>query len=162
MLFVSKEIMGHLKLEYFTVKYPLIPSTLEFMTQILVLHNYNWMLKFFRYPVHSLASLSSHAGAPSITNFLFNHQSQTLTCISSGGPATTVSWMKNGRQIGTDGAQFSQTQIVMQTSSTTYLNNLVFRTFEIAGNYSCTVSNARGIASSMTSIVLHSKPIKLM
>ena len=76
--------------------------------------------------------------------------------MSSGGPATTVSWTHNGQQIEADSALFLQTQIVTQTSSATYLNNLAFRTNEIAGNYSCTVSNARGSMSS-TSIELHGK-----
>ena len=99
-----------------------------------------------------------YAGTPTVTSLSFDHQSQTLTCTSSGGPATTVSWTNNGVQIEADSTRFSQTQIVMQASSATYLNNLAFKTIEIAGNYSCTVSNARGSVSSMTSIELHSKP----
>ena len=35
-------------------------------------------------------------GSPSITSVLFDRDNTTLTCTSTGGPPTSVTWWKNG------------------------------------------------------------------
>ena len=62
-----------------------------------------------------------------------NEDQLTLTCISTGGPATTVTWTRDSTP--------------MAEGSTTYLNDPVTAqythtlTVTTAGEYTCTVSN---------------------
>ena len=89
------------------------------------------------YPVNS--------GSPSITGLLYNRSILTLTCTSTGGPATTVTWRKNGAVVEVDGTTYHQSQSVVDTRTATYENTLssgVAANF--AGTFTCSVSNTRG------------------
>ena len=89
------------------------------------------------YPVNS--------GSPSITGLLYNRSTLTLTCTSTGGPATTVTWRKNGAVVEGDGTTYHQSQRVVDTRTATYENTLssgVAANF--IGTFSCTVTNSRG------------------
>ena len=68
------------------------------------------------YPVSS--------GSPFITGLLYNRSTLTLTCTSSGGPATTVTWKKNGAVVEVDGTTYHQSQGVVNTTAATYDNIL--------------------------------------
>ena len=63
----------------------------------------------------------------------------TLTCTSTGGPATTVTWTLDGSPQNGD-----TSQITSQLTAT-YSNTLTV-TGRITGNYQCSVSNARSTA----------------
>jgi ribosome recycling factor len=78
----------------------------------------------------------------------YDRTSQTITCTSTGGPATDVIWSKdNILNIGlTMGGLYENSQIIINTSSATYENRLriVEKSSKAAGNYTCKITNPRG------------------
>jgi hypothetical protein len=81
---------------------------------------------------------------------LYDRTNQTITCTSTGGPATDVTWSKdniNIRQstVPNEGA-YELSQIIANTTSATYENRLriVDKSSEAAGTYTCKVTNPRG------------------
>jgi hypothetical protein len=84
---------------------------------------------------------------PTITNLTYHegNDSHTLTCVSTGSPATNVSWTKDGAPL-TSGYTISQT--VIDRSASTYSNVLRVSPEGAAGTYNCTVSNDLGSNSS--------------
>ena len=90
------------------------------------------------------------SGSPSITGLLYNRSTLTLTCTSTGGPATTVTWRKNGAVVEVDGITYHQSQRVVDTTTATYENFLVLsrNPDKVTGNYTCFVGNKRANASS--------------
>ena len=91
-----------------------------------------------------------HAGSPNVTNLTFDDRSRTLTCTSTGGPATTVTWSRDGVVI-TLNATYQQTQTIVDTVEGTYQTVLTIDPSvgqsDIVGMYNCTVENARGVSS---------------
>ena len=91
-----------------------------------------------------------HAGSPIVTSLTFDDQSMTLTCISTGGPATTVTWRRNGVVIIL-GATHQQTKHLVDPVNGTYQTVLTIHSSVgpsgFVGNYNCTVENIRGTAS---------------
>ena len=91
-------------------------------------------------------------GSPVVTSLRYNNQSRTLTCTSYGGPATTVTWMRNGGVI-TPNATYQQTKRVADPVASTYQMVLAIDPSvdqgSIVGSYCCTVENARGRSSLM-------------
>ena len=61
----------------------------------------------------------------------------TLTCVSTGGPATTVTWTRGGA--ATTGIT---SQNVINLMTATYHNTLKV-TGRLSGNYTCSVANNR-------------------
>ncbi len=64
-----------------------------------------------------------------------------LTCLSSGGPVSSVEWTKDGVTISTG---YNLTQTLTNVATAIYTN--VLRASDIAdlvGNFTCTVSNGR-------------------
>ena len=80
-----------------------------------------------------------HAGSPSVTSLTYNNRSRTLTCTSTGGPATTVTWRRNGVVVTTH----QQTKTLVDRVKGTYRMVLAIDSSVgpsgLAGNYSCTV-----------------------
>ena len=70
----------------------------------------------------------------------------TLTCRSVGGPATTVSWQRNGATVEEDSDHETSQIIVDTTANTVYENRLRVRGRE-GGEYQCTVSGRNSITS---------------
>ena len=92
------------------------------------------------YPVNS--------GSSYITGLLYNQSTLTLTCNSTGGPATTVTWRKNGAVVEVDGTTYHQSQRVVNTRIATYENTLSSSTVaNLVGTFTCTVTNSRGSSS---------------
>ena len=86
-----------------------------------------------------------NSGSPSIASLLYNRSTLILTCTSTGGPATTVTWRKNGAVVEVDRTTYHQSQRVVDTRTATYENTLssgVAANF--IGTFSCTVTNSRG------------------
>ena len=77
----------------------------------------------------------------------FDDQSRTLTCTSTGGPATTVSW----RVVITLNATHQQTKRLVDPVNGTYQTvltiDLSVGQSDIVGTYNCTVENDRGESS---------------
>ena len=76
----------------------------------------------------------------------YDQSSQTLTCTSTGGPATTVTWSRDNTTILLDGSTFQASQIVTDTSTATYENRLrmVSKSASLSGTYRCSVWNTGG------------------
>ena len=76
----------------------------------------------------------------------YDSQSQTFTCVSSGGPATTVSWMRDGSTLLADGTTYETSQILTESSTATYENRLsiVSKSDSLSGRYTCSVVNRGG------------------
>ena len=93
---------------------------------------------------------SIHAGSPTVTYLAFDDQSRTLTCTSTGGPATTVTWRRNGVVI-TLNDTYQQTKRLVDAVNGTYQTVLTINSSvgqsDIVGTYNCTVENVRGESS---------------
>ena len=105
---------------------------------------------------YGLPSLVYHllpSGSPNITSLVY--ESRTLTCTSTGGPATTVTWRRDGAVI-TLNTTHQQNKIVVDPVEGTYQTVLTIdpsvSQSDIPGLFCCTVENARG-RSSMTVVV---------
>ena len=87
------------------------------------------------------------AGAPNVTELTLDRESRTLTCTSTGGPATTVTWTKDGAVI-TPSTTHQQTQMIVDTVGGIYQNTLTIAQSvtgdNLYGLYSCMVENSRG------------------
>ena len=90
-----------------------------------------------------------------MSSLRYDNQSRTLTCTSTGGPATIVTWRKDEVVI-TPNATHQQTKRVVDPVAGTYQTVLTIdpsvSQSDIVGTYNCTVENARG-RSSMTVII---------
>ena len=76
----------------------------------------------------------------------------TLTCNSTGGPATTVSWRRDGTMLSDD-STYSITSQVTDTVTATYTHTLRV-TGRLVGEYQCTVSNIRTPSGSTRSLTV--------
>ena len=93
---------------------------------------------------------SIYAGSPNVTGLTFDDQSRTLTCTSTGGPATTVTWRRDGVVI-TLNTTYQQTQNIVDPVTSTYQTVLTFDSCvdwsDTVGTYNYTVENDRGESS---------------
>ena len=85
------------------------------------------------------------------SNFSENKVQFTLSSISTGGPATTVTWMRNSVVITSGPEQESQT-VLSSTETAEYIHTLtvtveylhtVNMSVRLGGVYTCTVSNRK-------------------
>ena len=79
----------------------------------------------------------------------------TLTCTSTGGPATTVSWRRDGTMLSDD-STYSITSQVTDTETATYTHTLRV-TGRLVGEYQCSVSNIRTPSGSSRSLTVAGK-----
>ena len=90
------------------------------------------------------------AGGPNITEFKFDRESRTFTCTSTGGPATNVTWRRDGLLI-THNATHQQTKMVVDATRGIYQNILTIAQsvaeHNVYGLYSCMVENSLGISN---------------
>ena len=80
----------------------------------------------------------------------------TLTCTSTGGPATTVSWRRDGTMLSDD-STYSITSQVTDTETATYTHTLTV-TGRLVGEYQCSVSNIRTPSGSSRSLTVGKRP----
>ena len=89
----------------------------------------------------------TNTGASNVTELTVDIESRIFTCISSGGPATTVTWTKDGAVI-TPSTTHQQTQMIVDTVEGIYQNTLTIAQSvtgdNLYGLYSCMVENSRG------------------
>ena len=69
----------------------------------------------------------------------------TLTCISTGGPATTVTWIKDSTTTVTEGAE-----TVLDNPETAQYTHTLNVTGRRPGTYTCTVANNKPSTASTT------------
>ena len=77
----------------------------------------------------------------------------TLTCTSTGGPATTVSWTVDNSAVTEDSAYHITSQILIDPENALYTHTLTV-TGRLVGEYQCTVSNNKPSSSSGTLAVV--------
>lgn len=104
-----------------------------------------------------------HAGSLTTSlSYYYDHQSHTLTCISSGGPVSTVTWRRNSVNIlHLPGYQLSQ-KFVDGTTSTyhNFLTVVSDRVEDYYGTFSCIVNNSKG-TSPLQSLTINGIIIQL-
>ena len=119
----------------------------------IMIWNYVHVLKFSH--LHITHYSHAIAGSPTVTSLTFDDQSRTLTCTSTGGPATNVTLRRNGVVI-TPNHTNHQTKRLVGPVNGTYQTVLTIDPSvgwsDIVGTYNCTVENARG-GSSETVVV---------
>ena len=64
----------------------------------------------------------------------------TLTCTSTGGPAATVSWRRDGTMLSDDSTYSITSQVLTDAVAATYTHTLTV-TGRLVGRYQCSVSN---------------------
>ena len=79
----------------------------------------------------------------------FDPDLRTLTCISTGGPATTITWTRDSTTV-TEGTE----TVLNDPVTAQYTHTLTVTT---GGEYNCTVANNKPSAAS-TSIILQGIP----
>ncbi len=97
------------------------------------------LLNYFNYHYMFIGSLL-------IQSILYNTTTGVVTCVSTGGPVTDLTWNRRG-------GSYSQSKIIVDTSSATYHNLLYISSSTLSdytGTFNCNVSNSRGIASSVS------------
>ena len=82
-------------------------------------------------------------GSPSVQSVIFDRNTTTLTCTSTGGPPTTVAWRKNNVPVNL--SLYEQSQRLVDAEAATY-ENVLFNAdvANFVGSFTCEVSNARG------------------
>ena len=82
----------------------------------------------------------------------YDEDSRSVRCISTGSPATVVSWMKDGVIIDESSTDYTLTQTITNRATSTY-NNIVTvnegAPGGVAGTYICTVTNELGSHSDL-------------
>ena len=92
--------------------------------------------------IQQFISLVLHVGSPSITSLIFDRNSTSLTCTSTGGPPTTVTWKKN--DIPVDLSLYEQSQRLVDAVEATYQSVLFnVNVTNFVGIFTCEVSNVR-------------------
>ena len=90
---------------------------------------------------------------PTIVDMEYDEESRSVRCISTGSPATVVSWMKDGVIIDESSTDYTLTQTITNRATSTY-NNIVTvnegAPGGVAGTYNCTVTNDKGTATNET------------
>jgi len=96
----------------------------------------------------------SGTGVPTATSLVYSETTRSLTCTSTGGPATTVTWRKDGVVITIDGTTYQQTKMVTDPVTGSYESVLTIdqSTPDVFGIYSCTVGNTRGTSAAIDRI----------
>ena len=131
------------------------------MHRQLVMHSWlhvwvclSWMHKVLQpFLVLSMRTLFSpiSPGIPSISELTFNATTRTLTCISTGGPATTVIWRMGRSELTVDGSTYQFMQTLTDGTTSTYSNVLTIVSSDltsILGSiFTCEVENSRGTAT---------------
>ena len=81
-------------------------------------------------------------GGMTFSRSILNEDQFTLTCISTGGPATTVTWTRDSTPVAEGKRTFLNDPVTAQ-----YTHTLTVTT---AGEYTCTVSNNKPSSDSAT------------
>ena len=97
--------------------------------------------------------ISPTTDPPTIMNMEYDEDSRSVRYISTGSPATVVSWMKDGVIIDESSTDYTLTQTITNRATSTYNNILTVNEGApggVAGTYSCTVTNDLGTATNET------------
>ena len=74
-----------------------------------------------------------------------NFLSSSILCTTTGGPATEITWKRNGVEIMSNSTNYFFIQIITNTEGAMYENVLEVQSSELFnGLFSCTASNIHG------------------
>ena len=76
----------------------------------------------------------------------------TLTCVSTGGPATTVTWIRDGATVSYNASHVFTKTVTNQLTAT--YSNVLTVTGRESGNYTCSVANVRTAPPATASLVV--------
>jgi len=79
----------------------------------------------------------------------------TLTCTSTGGPATTVSWTRDGDNVTANNSYINSSRVT-NTIAATYVHALGVTGRQV-GSYTCFVSNSRTSPAASNSLPVAGK-----
>ena len=85
--------------------------------------------------------------APPNVVSLISNTSLTLICTTTGSPATTVTWTKDGQPLTIDGVIYQMTQTVTSRTTATYENVLSINqpvASTLGSIFTCRVTNVLG------------------
>lgn len=95
---------------------------------------------------HSYTTLYVIAGSVSINgSLLYDSNTMILTCVSTGGPVTDVTWTRDSVLLT------EETNTVMNDSMTAHYTHTL--SASIGGNYTCTVANNKPSTDSASLVV---------
>ena len=83
----------------------------------------------------------------------------TLTCTSTGGPATTVFWTRDSDTVTANNGHII-TSRVTNTETATYVHTLRVTGRQV-GSYRCSVSNSRTSPAAATTLPVAGKELKI-
>ena len=76
----------------------------------------------------------------------YSESMATISCTSTGGPPTTVTWLREGTEISL--SDYMTSQELRDFVNATYVSHLVgVATGSLLGEFTCIVENARGRAN---------------
>ena len=122
-------------------------------------------LEKHRFEISVMVLLLSPTGQVNISGDITFHLNNaatpvfTLTCTSTGGPATTFSWRRDGTMLSDDSTYSITSQVLTDAMTATYTHALTV-TGRLHGEYQCNVSNIRTPSGSTRSIAV-SKECKI-
>ena len=96
-----------------------------------------------------------HVGTPESVSLTFSTSDSILICASTGGPATNVTWKKNGIALDIDRTNLQQSQVITDMHTSEYHTMLKLPTDNItyfSGKYECIVENGRGSNNASTTL----------
>ena len=88
-----------------------------------------------------------------IDDLEFNRTSLTLTCTTSGGPTSSITWLKDGEAVGTE---FAQAQVLIDTLTAMFKYTL--RSDDVSllvGSFTCMVEDAEGNSPPSRTLILN-------
>ncbi len=110
--------------------------------------NYNLTLLVLPLKENKLTTLDHYniiSGSPEITSLEYDMTSYTLSCLSTGGPPSLVTWTKDDITITTESTVFNLSQRITSYENGSYLNVLIGEeALDFIGNFTCAVENERG------------------
>ena len=117
-----------------------VTTALTYSYYVLLITNYIGYIRTLRFWFFTVGGISISGGVT------FNPSQLTLTCISTGGPATTVTWTRDNVNITGE-----QNETVLNDPVTAqYTHTLTVTT---AGEYTCTVANNKPSSDSANTFV---------
>ena len=93
------------------------------------------------WPYHQSSTLFL-TGSLEITELVYNRTTLTLTCTSTGRPVDSVTWRRDGMEVG---SEFSQMQTITDTLTTTYQHTLSSdNETNLIGTFTCELQETDG------------------
>lgn len=80
-----------------------------------------------------------------ITSLTYMTGDDFLSCVSTGGPASEVTWSRDGLEIAAmNNSLYDFSQHISDTETGSYINTLTSAGGSLVGRFSCRVNNTRG------------------